>query len=317
MRNPLRSLNDFIRTKGSQARNIAQWARETVEPIYTDAPRHSDDRSSTAPAEPSETPTGEHHASKTEGPRFRVPSPEDQRHDGSAPSSESAEYSNSDAAPDFDAPLSGREQGTEESSQGDHLHQSLGRAVATLIDGRPGPVQRLHAIFQEDGRQHERRHLLVSAEDGDTRSSDSEPDVLLDVPELSLDELKLEVENLKAHIALQAEVANLVTVNVGAEVEIEEVDLQIEGVEARALLKVHLDEVRRILSDATEVLRENPELLVRALETAQEAAKELGDTAEQATDAIADATDDLDETADEVSDQAASIEAQSQVSRDS
>src|SRR5687767_10847158 len=55
-------------------------------------------------------------------------------------------------------------------------------------------------------------------------------DVVLEVPELSVDSIGLEVDNLRAHLALDAEVASLVMLNAGVDVFIERVSLRIEGV---------------------------------------------------------------------------------------
>ncbi len=40
-------------------------------------------------------------------------------------------------------------------------------------------------------------------------TTNDEPDVLLDVPNLSVEEINLKVENLRAHISLDARLANL------------------------------------------------------------------------------------------------------------
>ena len=70
-----------------------------------------------------------------------------------------------------------------------------------------------------------------------------EPDVLLDVPKLNVEEISLEVDDLHAQIALEARLADLVQLRVGADVEIARVALEIKGVEAPAQLKVRLDNV--------------------------------------------------------------------------
>ncbi len=71
------------------------------------------------------------------------------------------------------------------------------------------------------------------------RDSDSdEPDVLLDVPVVKVDEINFELEDLRARVSLQAEVLDLLKLNVGADVALGRVGLEIKGVEAQALLKV-------------------------------------------------------------------------------
>jgi hypothetical protein len=88
-----------------------------------------------------------------------------------------------------------------------------------------------------------------------------DPDVLLDVRELEVDRLTLEVEDLRAHVSLMAELANLVRLSVGVDATLDRVKLEIEGVEANVLLKVRLEHVRAILEKALETIAEQPEIL--------------------------------------------------------
>ena len=46
------------------------------------------------------------------------------------------------------------------------------------------------------------------------------PDVLLDVPELKVDSIHFELDDLDAHVALKAKVLNLVKLNVGVDVRV-------------------------------------------------------------------------------------------------
>ena len=89
-------------------------------------------------------------------------------------------------------------------------------------------------------------------------------DVLLDVPELEVDRISLTVRGLRAHVSILAELAGLVNLQVGVDARLDEVQLEIEGVRAKVLLKVRLDEVRAILNHALDTLAEHPEIL-RAL----------------------------------------------------
>ena len=88
--------------------------------------------------------------------------------------------------------------------------------------------------------------------------------VLLDVPELEVDRISLTVRGLRAHVSILAELAGLVNLQVGVDARLDEVELEIEGVRAKVLLKVRLDEVRAILNHALDTLAEHPEIL-RAL----------------------------------------------------
>jgi hypothetical protein len=67
--------------------------------------------------------------------------------------------------------------------------------------------------------------------EGSARRQD--PDVLLDVPSLKVDEITLEVQGLQARVALEARGLDLLRLDVGADVSLALVDLGIRGVEAR------------------------------------------------------------------------------------
>ncbi|MFG3076464.1 hypothetical protein [Streptomyces sp. NPDC048225] len=87
------------------------------------------------------------------------------------------------------------------------------------------------------------------------------PDVFLDVPQLKVDELHLDVEDLRARVSLQAEVLDLLKLNVGADVALGQVHLDIAGVEAQARLKVRLDNVAQIINRVLTTLDRNPQIL--------------------------------------------------------
>jgi hypothetical protein len=95
----------------------------------------------------------------------------------------------------------------------------------------------------------------------DPASDDQEPDVLLDVTELEVDRINLEVEELKAHVAILAAVASLLDLSVGVDARLHGVKLEIEGVRAKAVLKARLKHVRAILEKALDIIAENPEIL--------------------------------------------------------
>jgi hypothetical protein len=103
-----------------------------------------------------------------------------------------------------------------------------------------------------------------------------EPDVLLDVPELRVDEISLEVENLQAHVALQADVLELLKLHVGVDAVLGRVQLTIKGVEAKVLLKVHLDNVARILDRVLTTIDNNPAIVDRLTEQLGSAAEQVG-----------------------------------------
>lgn len=99
--------------------------------------------------------------------------------------------------------------------------------------------------------------------DGQIKSGEN-PDVLLDVPMLKVEELNLELEDLRAHISLRADLADVVSVNVGVDAYLDKVKLDIKGLEAQVLLKVGLDRVLDTFNRALEVIDRNPEIVGRS-----------------------------------------------------
>lgn len=111
---------------------------------------------------------------------------------------------------------------------------------------------------------------------------DKQPDVLLDIPNLSVDEITLEVSNLKANVSLDARVASLVVLKAGVDVGIEQVKLGIKGVQATALLVVRLDNVRAIIEKTLETLDKNPQIVDRLLQTVDNTVGTVGEIANTA-----------------------------------
>jgi pyruvate/2-oxoglutarate dehydrogenase complex dihydrolipoamide acyltransferase (E2) component len=122
-----------------------------------------------------------------------------------------------------------------------------------------------------------------------------EPDVTLDVSSLEIEELKLDVKNLRHRTSLQAELADMVKLNVGVEAVLDGAKLELKGVDAQTLLKANLDNVRAILSQALDTIDNNPQILQDIARIAEEtagtgertlegAAGVIGDTPEEESD---------------------------------
>ncbi|MBF5032490.1 MULTISPECIES: hypothetical protein [unclassified Micromonospora] len=96
---------------------------------------------------------------------------------------------------------------------------------------------------------------------GSPAGPEPEPDVLLDVPELTVDEIRLVVDGLDADLSLRARLANLLQLDAGVRVHLEGVELDITGVSAEALLKVRLEKLVQILDRALTTIDRNPQLI--------------------------------------------------------
>ncbi len=110
-------------------------------------------------------------------------------------------------------------------------------------------------------------------------SGSDQPDVLLDVPNLSVDEITIEVNNLQVNISLDARLANLLKLTAGAEASIDQVKIGIKGVQAQATLIVRLDNVRAIIERTLQTLDNNPQLVTQLLSTVDNTVNTVGGVA--------------------------------------
>jgi hypothetical protein len=109
-------------------------------------------------------------------------------------------------------------------------------------------------------------------------------DVYVDAPVIKVDEIKFELDDLRAHLAVLAEAGQFVQINAGAAVRLGKVELDIKTVETQALLEARLNNVTAILARVLTTLDRNPELL----ESVGEA---LGDVGGGAHDLLGDTGD--------------------------
>jgi hypothetical protein len=111
-------------------------------------------------------------------------------------------------------------------------------------------------------------------------------DVYVDVPVAKVDDIKFEVDDFTAHLAVLAEAGHFVQLNAGAGVRLGKVELEIQGVETQALLEARLKNVTAILARVLTTLDRNPELL-------KSVGDALGDVGGGAHDLLTDTGDTL------------------------
>jgi hypothetical protein len=97
----------------------------------------------------------------------------------------------------------------------------------------------------------------------------AEYDVVLDIPNVCVERIFLKVDSVTARLSLNAQVANLVKVNAGADVLIGTVDLTIQDVRAAALLLVDLDDVVHIVDNTLTFIDNHPEIISQLGSTLQ------------------------------------------------
>jgi hypothetical protein len=142
---------------------------------------------------------------------------------------------------------------------------------------RAQPSERSPSGGDNDGEGN-----MLKAQEAETGGKDmgrppaDEPDVYVYVPKVKVGELCIDVERLEAHLALRAEVANLVKLVAGVHVGIDKVKIDLKDVEAECELKVRLENTYNILDRTLSTLDENPEVVERLLDTADNAVDETG-----------------------------------------
>jgi e3 binding domain len=137
-----------------------------------------------------------------------------------------------------------------------------------------------------EGTVAEREYRAYASPDGGDPSGD--PDVLLDVPVVKVDSIHLELDDLDAHVGLKALVLDLVKLNVGVDVHLGKVKLDIKGVEAQALVKVRLDHVAAIVDRVLTTLDRNPELVKSLGRAVEEIGTGAGETLSDTGEAVED-----------------------------
>ena len=120
--------------------------------------------------------------------------------------------------------------------------------------------------------------------------ADQQPDVVLDIPNLSVDEITLKVDNLQVHVALNAQLASLLKLSAGADASIDQVDLTIKGVKAQAALIVRLDNVRAIIERTLQTLDNNPQIVEQLTGTVDNAVGVVGSVANNTVSTVGNLT---------------------------
>jgi hypothetical protein len=123
--------------------------------------------------------------------------------------------------------------------------------------------------------------------------ADQQPDVVLDIPNMSVEQITLEVQGLEAHVSLDARLSNFLKLTAGADVTLESVKLDIKGVQAQAALVVRLDNVRAIIDRTLQTLDNNPQIVTQLLSTVDNTVNVTGGVLNNTVDTVGDLTQGL------------------------
>lgn len=170
------------------------------------------------------------------------------------------------------------------------LALSAGAAAAQSRDQQPSSMPPVSAMGQGQrpaaGPAPAPRALTPEQAQRRQEAMSGQPDVLLDVPNLSVQQIELEVNNLEVDISLQARLASLLNLTAGAQARIERVRINITGVQATALLVVRLENVRAIIDRTLTTIDNNPQLVERLLQTTDNAVNTVGGVANNAVGTV-------------------------------
>jgi pyruvate/2-oxoglutarate dehydrogenase complex dihydrolipoamide acyltransferase (E2) component len=175
-----------------------------------------------------------------------------------------------------------RSTGRSRSSQGNRRNGGDARSASQKVE-----KYRFAKNVEGIGTAAEREYQHYAEQDP-WKLDDDLPDVLLDVPVVKLDHLHFELDNLDAHVALNAYVLDLVKLKVGVDVHLGRVALDIKGVEAQALVKVRLDHVAAVVDRVMTTLDRNPELLESLGEAVEDIGAGTGDMLGESGEAVED-----------------------------
>lgn len=150
----------------------------------------------------------------------------------------------------------------------------VGRATAAPAFAQTPPLPTTPAINQP---------LAVGCPNGGA------PDVVLNVPNLSVEELKLEVDNLRARLVLDARLANLLQLTAGVDASTGKISLDIKGVKAELHLTVCLGTLEQIIDRTLTTIDRNPQILQQLLSSVNnllsQTVNQLGQTVVRTVDA--------------------------------
>ncbi|SCE85157.1 hypothetical protein GA0070607_2363 [Micromonospora coriariae] len=124
----------------------------------------------------------------------------------------------------------------------------------------------------------------------DRADGGGDPDVLLDIPKVSVDSIRLAVDGLDADLSLRARLANLLQLDAGVRVHLQGVELDINGVHAEAQLRVRLEQLVAILGRALDTIDNNPQIIEAISRTAGTAIDDVNRGAQQLAAGAAEVT---------------------------
>ncbi|MFD6568574.1 hypothetical protein [Micromonospora profundi] len=156
--------------------------------------------------------------------------------------------------------------------------ESAGRGENPGVGAGPtGAKPSERPLVQEGGAQG-----LPQPAGGRSSKTMSDPDVVLQIPQVKVEQVYVEVDDLDTSVSLRARLGSLLQLDVGVQAHLGTVKVDIKGVEAEAMLEVRLDELRGILDSALRTIERNPQIIGSLVKTVDNAVHQVGQTAQEA-----------------------------------
>ncbi|MFN6946042.1 MAG: hypothetical protein ACK4ND_13920 [Cytophagaceae bacterium] len=93
----------------------------------------------------------------------------------------------------------------------------------------------------------------------------TEVDVILEIPEVKVERLRINVEDIDVRVNLFVQAINAITIKAGVHVHLDQVEIEIKGVRAEAYLQIRLERVKQVLVKVMQMLDNNSKTLAEIL----------------------------------------------------
>lgn len=90
--------------------------------------------------------------------------------------------------------------------------------------------------------------------------TDNDTDVILEVPSIKAESVNMDAENLKFSISVKAQLSNISHIEIGTDIHVEKIKLDINSLEAEALFTAKLKKIETIFIKALESIDKNPDI---------------------------------------------------------
>ncbi|GAL84751.1 hypothetical protein MXAN_4926 [Sporocytophaga myxococcoides] len=90
--------------------------------------------------------------------------------------------------------------------------------------------------------------------------TDNNTDVILEVPSIKAESVNMDAENLKFSISVKAQLSNFSNIEIGTDIHVEKIKLDINSLEAEALFTAKLKKIETIFIKALESIDKNPDI---------------------------------------------------------